>query len=147
MISEKNKPQQCLRNISETQQKLNKILLSTLFCPFRRPWPQFGLNFYPYQKSSKSLIQQRFSSFSRAEKEGFEPSRRFTRPTPLAGAPLRPLEYFSECVFPMWRRDITPDARMIIQYFARACQSFFLEIKDPRHEAGGLLSFTRYAQS
>ena len=31
----------------------------------------------------------------RAEKEGFEPSRRSTRPIPLAGAPLRPLEYFS----------------------------------------------------
>ena len=32
----------------------------------------------------------------RAEKEGFEPSRRSTRPIPLAGAPLRPLEYFSK---------------------------------------------------
>ena len=31
----------------------------------------------------------------KAEKEGFEPSRRSTRPIPLAGAPLRPLEYFS----------------------------------------------------
>ena len=30
-----------------------------------------------------------------AEKEGFEPSRRIKRPTPLAGAPLQPLEYFS----------------------------------------------------
>ena len=30
-----------------------------------------------------------------AEKERFELSRRYTRPTPLAGAPLRPLEYFS----------------------------------------------------
>ena len=30
-----------------------------------------------------------------AEKEGFEPSRRYTRPTPLAGEPLRPLGYFS----------------------------------------------------
>ena len=29
------------------------------------------------------------------EKEGFEPSRRYKRPTPLAGAPLQPLEYFS----------------------------------------------------
>ena len=25
-----------------------------------------------------------------AEKEGFEPSRRYTRPTPLAGEPLQP---------------------------------------------------------
>ena len=29
-----------------------------------------------------------------AQKEGFEPSRRFTQPTPLAGEPLRPLGYF-----------------------------------------------------
>ncbi len=32
---------------------------------------------------------------SLAEKERFELSRRYHRPTPLAGAPLRPLEYFS----------------------------------------------------
>ena len=31
-----------------------------------------------------------------AEKERFELSRRYSRPTPLAGAPLRPLEYFSK---------------------------------------------------
>ena len=30
-----------------------------------------------------------------AEKEGFEPSRPLARPTPLAGEPLQPLEYFS----------------------------------------------------
>ena len=30
-----------------------------------------------------------------AEKEGFEPSLRFTRTTPLAGEPLEPLGYFS----------------------------------------------------
>ena len=33
--------------------------------------------------------------FFLAEKERFELSRRDNRPTPLAGAPLRPLEYFS----------------------------------------------------
>ncbi len=32
-----------------------------------------------------------------AEKSGFEPERRSTRPTPLAGEPLRPLGYFSNC--------------------------------------------------
>ena len=32
-----------------------------------------------------------------AEKERFELSRRLTRPTPLAGAPLHQLEYFSNC--------------------------------------------------
>ena len=30
-----------------------------------------------------------------AEKEGFEPSHPFRGSTPLAGEPLRPLEYFS----------------------------------------------------
>ena len=42
-----------------------------------------------------------------AEKEGFEPSRQSTHPTPLAGEPLRPLGYFS--IF-IWRRerDSTP---------------------------------------
>ena len=123
IITEKNRPQHRLRSLSKTHQKLNIILFSTLFCPFRRPWPQFGLNFYPYQKSSKSLIQQRFSSFSRAEKEGFEPSRRFTRPTPLAGAPLRPLEYFSEFIFPM---NFSPcGVRIFIHYTDRFCQLFF----------------------
>ena len=39
----------------------------------------------------------RLVSFSLAEKERFELSRRYSRPTPLAGAPLRPLEYFSVC--------------------------------------------------
>ena len=34
--------------------------------------------------------------FYLAEKERFELSRRLSRPTPLAGAPLRPLEYFSK---------------------------------------------------
>ena len=33
---------------------------------------------------------------SLAEKEGFEPSRRLSQPTPLAGEPLRPLGYFSK---------------------------------------------------
>ena len=42
----------------------------------------------------RKKIEQLISS-NKAEKEGFEPSRRLTRPIPLAGAPLRPLEYFS----------------------------------------------------
>ena len=43
----------------------------------------------------RKKIEQLISS-NKAEKEGFEPSRRLTRPIPLAGAPLRPLEYFSK---------------------------------------------------
>ena len=62
----------------------------------------------------------------RAEKEGFEPSRRLTRPIPLAGAPLRPLEYFSKvhyltiwcCSTRSWRiYDNTKDSSF--------CQSLF----------------------
>ena len=43
----------------------------------------------------RKKIEQLISS-NKAEKEGFEPSRRLTRPIPLAGAPLRPLEYISK---------------------------------------------------
>ena len=35
--------------------------------------------------------------FCLAEKQGFEPWLRFSRTTPLAGEPLRPLGYFSVC--------------------------------------------------
>ena len=38
-----------------------------------------------------------------AEKEGFEPSRQLSHPTPLAGEPLRPLGYFSMVL--NWRRE------------------------------------------
>ena len=54
-------------------------------------------------------INHLLSSFMRAEKEGFEPSRRSTRPIPLAGAPLRPLEYFSKvlCFYSILRSHMT----------------------------------------
>ena len=52
------------------------------------------------------------SGISLAEKERFELSRRLSRPTPLAGAPLRPLEYFSTAVSD---RLIT-DSFIIIQF-------------------------------
>ena len=45
----------------------------------------------------KEEIPDGISSFL-AEWEGFEPSRRFWRPTPLAGEPLRPLGYHSEWI-------------------------------------------------
>lgn len=41
------------------------------------------------------LFLNAFLHSEQTEKEGFEPSRRYKRPTPLAGAPLQPLEYFS----------------------------------------------------
>ncbi len=43
------------------------------------------------KKALKRLCAKALS----AEKEGFEPSHRLSRSTPLAGEPLRPLGYFS----------------------------------------------------
>ena len=49
-----------------------------------------------------------------AQKEGFEPSRAFYTPTPLAGEPLRPLGYF--CTLPLKYNSIA----------ARRCQEVYL---------------------
>ena len=46
-----------------------------------------------------------------AEKEGFEPSRQLSHPTPLAGEPLRPLGYFSTSRF--WRRERDSNPRCL----------------------------------
>ena len=48
----------------------------------------------PLQRKKRYLSVSLFL----AEWEGFEPSRRFWRPTPLAGEPLRPLGYHSESI-------------------------------------------------
>ena len=53
--------------------------------------------------------------FSLAEMERFELSRRLSRPTPLAGAPLRPLEYIS--VLYLRERPFAELADYIILYF------------------------------
>ena len=45
-----------------------------------------------------------------AEKPGFEPGRHSTHPTPLAGEPLRPLGYFSICI---WRRERDSNPRCL----------------------------------
>ena len=42
----------------------------------------------------KKRTEQSLSSFFVAQKEGFEPSLRFSHTTPLAGEPLEPLGYF-----------------------------------------------------
>ena len=47
----------------------------------------------------KALYPLEYKTFFLAEKEGFEPSRRLSQPTPLAGEPLRPLGYFSKPKF------------------------------------------------
>ena len=47
-----------------------------------------------------------------AEKEGFEPSLRFSRTTPLAGEPLEPLGYFSKTrMIISKRRPVVKDLR------------------------------------
>ena len=51
-----------------------------------------------------------------AEKERFELSLRFTRTTPLAGEPLRPLGYFSMCLHApekKWRRERDSNPRCL----------------------------------
>ena len=55
-------------------------------------------------QKEKSLDPLKIKAFLLAEKEGFEPSRRSTRPTPLAGEPLRPLGYFRRPVIKLAER-------------------------------------------
>ena len=55
---------------------------------------RFTLGFCKNKKERTETLYQSFSPFM-AEKEGFEPSRQLSHPTPLAGEPLRPLGYFS----------------------------------------------------
>ena len=54
------------------------------------------------EKENKKITQSEQgvrTGLSVAEKQGFEPWLRFSRTTPLAGEPLRPLGYFSEYKF------------------------------------------------
>ena len=79
--------------------------LSCLFCIARMP---AGPRPVKYKESIQGCISVLFSYLigsvmrfpagqeRKAEKEGFEPSRRFSRPTPFPGEPLRPLGYFSK---------------------------------------------------
>ena len=59
-----------------------------------------------------------------AEKERFELSRRYSRPTPLAGAPLRPLEYFSVYSLAGCRFLLPADITYYTQFFP-LCQYLF----------------------
>ena len=61
-------------------------------------------------QKEKSLDPLKIKAFLLAEKEGFEPSRRSTRPTPLAGEPLRPLGYFRVFCFLAERVGFEPTA-------------------------------------
>ena len=95
--------------------KEDRLCLSSLFLRRRRDLRThrgrrhfFPLVSLPVRNSKSSIcgVLHRFTFYKKeappigdasffTEKEGFEPSRRYSRPTPLAGAPLRPLEYFS----------------------------------------------------
>ena len=61
-----------------------------------------------------------------AEMERFELSRRYSRPTPLAGAPLRPLEYISKGVCGLDGQIFAPaqPTMNIIHYTHRFVKSF-----------------------
>ena len=65
------------------------VFILTPFCLFVNTFLFLFLKFLSVN------YQLPFQSVKGTEKEGFEPSRRYKRPTPLAGAPLQPLEYFS----------------------------------------------------
>ena len=63
------------------------------------------------------------------EKEGFEPSRRVKRPIPLAGAPLRPLEYFSEyCRTISSVYMIVYDSFSFVNHFPEISSGFFFAV-------------------
>ena len=79
------------------------ILLKTPLAPARSHSPRLrshplpltpepALRSNPSSRKNKKEVLLDFLFISR--KERFELSRRLSRPTPLAGAPLRPLEYF-----------------------------------------------------
>ena len=70
---------------------------------------RFALEFCNYKKERTETLYQSFSPFM-AEKPGFEPGRRLSHPTPLAGEPLRPLGYFSICI---WRRERDSNPRCL----------------------------------
>ena len=77
---------------------------------FSRPPRYDHFDNSPYQKSTL------MGTFL-AQKEGFEPSRAFYTPTPLAGEPLRPLGYF--CTMPLKYNSIAQ----------RHCQEFSQQMR------------------
>ena len=62
-------------------------------------WYAHFVWWYAIAYAMDKKIQVRLDLHFLAEKQGFEPWLRFSRTTPLAGEPLRPLGYFSEYKF------------------------------------------------
>ena len=69
-----------------------------------------------------------------AEKERFELSRRYSRPTPLAGAPLRPLEYFS-VYSPQSAGCIGSATPLLYTLFSSLSIPFFIFLQKSRSDA------------
>ena len=75
----------------------------------RKPLQQGLLSHHGVKEKHQPLYQKLVLNM--AEKEGFEPSRQLSHPTPLAGEPLRPLGYFSISRF--WRRERDSNPRCL----------------------------------
>ena len=75
--------------------------------------------------SAKQKDRNKSCLFVLAEMSGFEPPRRLSRPTPLAGAPLRPLEYISKCTQPRLHKPPFRSLPFNYTQFYLACQAFF----------------------
>ena len=68
------------------------IFITIIFYRVENAWKHW---YYRKARKTRNLKDCGFSHIL-AEKEGFEPSLRSSRTTPLAGEPLRPLGYFSK---------------------------------------------------
>ena len=76
--------------------------------------------------SAKQKDRSKSCLFVLAEMSGFEPPRRLSRPTPLAGAPLRPLEYISKCTQPRLHKPPFRSLPFNYTQFYSDCQYLFV---------------------
>ena len=81
--------------------------------------PGTGSNRRPLAWQASVLTNWTTRPNKMAETEGFEPSRRLSQPTPLAGEPLRPLGYFRKR-YENWRREWDSNPRYVaVRRFSR----------------------------
>ena len=84
----------CLRrNTTASVVVFAALRLNLAMLPLRGRSRHQGANQYSFSATRKGTP---FGCLSVAEKEGFEPSLRYSHTTPLAGEPLEPLGYFSK---------------------------------------------------
>ena len=94
-----------------------------------RSWPALTLHWSvihsrPFKSLQTKKPEEKSSGL--AEKEGFEPSRQLSHPTPLAGEPLRPLGYFSTAYKDMesgGERGIRTPGALRLHWFSRPAPS------------------------